>query len=167
MDIVIRQATTADAPALDALHKESRLAAYPDIVEPHLLEHLATADLAERWTERLSSEPPPDVFVATRNNTPVGYCMLVPAEDRVAELTRMSVSPEAWGTGVGSALTRHALDHLRRDRWTTVVLWVLVRNEAAQAFYRTLGFEPDGATQVDSWTGLTQVRMRLSLALQH
>ncbi len=110
------------------------------------------------------------MLVATCGGRLVGYCMvLLPSDDEdsggvVAELTRMSVRPEVWGSGVGTALMNETVDLLRRDCWRAMSLWILERNARARAFYSGFGCELDGAQMIDPWSGQTQVRMRLTLA---
>lgn len=169
MAVSVRRAVFDDAEAIAALHGAARMAAYRDFVSEELLHRTFGADLAAIWEERLGADEPPVVLVAERDGQLVGYCMLVmPSDDEdsagvVAELMRMSVSPEDWDSGVGTALTNEAVDLLRREGWEAVSLWVLERNSRACAFYSALGFELDGAESIDPWSGQTQVRMRLPL----
>jgi GNAT superfamily N-acetyltransferase len=68
--------------------------------------------------------------------------------DRVGEIRAMYADPSAWSTGVGSALMRASMDHLRGCGQVDVTLWVLEDNLRARAFYERWGFRPDGARQV-------------------
>lgn len=92
-----------DAADIAAIHAAARLVGYRDFVSDELLSRTFKADFVGLWKERLGADEPPVVLVATRGGRLVGYCMvLLPSEDEdsggeVAELTRMSVRPEAWG----------------------------------------------------------------------
>ncbi|HYB26965.1 MAG TPA: GNAT family N-acetyltransferase [Solirubrobacteraceae bacterium] len=172
--VSVRRAVLEDAAAIAAVHAAARIAGYRDFVSEELLRSAFSADTAaiwkERWKERLGAKVPPVVLVAVRGDQLAGYCMLLlPSDDEdsrgvVAELTRMSVIPEAWGSGVGTVLMNETLDLVRRAGWEAMSLWVLNRNLRAQAFYSRFGFEPDGAEMIDAWCGQTEVRMRLPLA---
>jgi ribosomal protein S18 acetylase RimI-like enzyme len=169
MAISVRRAVFDDAAAIAAVHAAARIVGYRDFVSEELLDSTFSADLAAIWEQRLGMDEPPVVLVAVRAEQLIGYCMLsLPSNDEdscgmVAELTRMSVIPEAWASGVGSALMNETLDLLRRGGWKEVSLWVLERNRRARAFYTRFGFEVDGAETIDPWSGQAQVRMRLPL----
>ena len=173
MVISVRRAVFDDAAGIASVHAEARLVGYRGFVSDELLESTFSRDLTALWVERLGVEEPPVVLVATREEELAGYCMLVlPSEDtdtagRVAELTRMSVTPDAWRSGVGTALVNEAIRSLQCDGWTALSVWVLERNLGAIEFYSSLGFKADGAQTTDPWTGQTEVRMRLPLTSAH
>lgn len=75
-----------------------------------------------------------------------------PAE---TELFMIYVLEEHYGTGLGKDLTDAAIGD------AAALVWVLQGNERAIAFYRKLGFEPDGATEQlsERWDGLHEIRM--------
>lgn len=122
-----------------------------------------------RWSERLNSDQLPPVRVATRDGAIVGLCIVAtPSRDDdtgedVAEIVAMNVSPEAWRSGVGTALMTDALDRFRRDGWRVVSLWVVDGNDRAQKFYEQFGFEFDGASATHEPSGARELRMRLTL----
>ena len=68
-------------------------------------------------------------LVAERATEPVGFCsMTTPSRDDDAaettcEVAAIYVAPQAWRTGVGSALLATALHDVRQDRWHEVTLW--------------------------------------------
>jgi ribosomal protein S18 acetylase RimI-like enzyme len=169
MATLVRRAVVEDAPQIAALHAAARLAAYGDFISPELLSATFSGDFTELWAQRLGADEPPVVLVAVRGGELVGYCMLLlPSDDDdsdgvVPEITRMSVSPHAWRSGIGSALLDEAISALRRDGWDGISLWVLERNVHAQAFYTAFGFRVDGGEMIDEWSGQPQVRMRLDL----
>jgi ribosomal protein S18 acetylase RimI-like enzyme len=169
MGVVVRRAVVDDAAGIAAAHAAARLVAYRDFLGHELLSGTFSADKTAIWRARLAAEQPPVVFVAIRDAQVLGYCMvLTPSEDEdsggvVAELTRMSVIPDAWRSGVGTALVSESLGFLRQSGWATASLWVLEQNARARSFYAGIGFELDGAETVDPWSGQLQVRMRLEL----
>lgn len=170
MAVSVRRAVFDDAAAIAAVHAAARMVGYRDFVSEELLRRTFSADLAAIWADRLGADQPPVVLVAVHSGQLVGYCMVVmPSDDAdsrgvVAELTRMSVSPEAWGSGVGTALMNETVDLLQREGWEAMSLWVLEHNRRARAFYSGFGFELDGAETIDPWSAQPQVRMCLPLA---
>lgn len=71
------------------------------------------------------------------------------------ELHMVYVLAEAYGTGLGRQLVERAIGE------APALLWVLEDNPRAVAFYRKLGFEPDGAREQlsENWNNLTEIRM--------
>lgn len=71
------------------------------------------------------------------------------------ELSMLYVLEEYYGTGLGRALTDAAIGD------SAACVWVLEGNERAIAFYRKLGFEPDGTAEQlsERWNGLNEIRM--------
>lgn len=80
-------------------------------------------------------------------------------------ITAVYVDPDQWQRGHGRALATAAESAAGREGFEQLVLWVLHTNDAAFAFYATLGFAPDGAERTDSQLGveLRVVRYRLRL----
>jgi ribosomal protein S18 acetylase RimI-like enzyme len=68
--------------------------------------------------------------------------------EQVGEIYVLYVHPDAWRQGIGSALLDRAMNHLRTDRFTEAVLWVLDGNRQAMRFYEAAGFETDGVRKV-------------------
>ncbi|WP_209067021.1 GNAT family N-acetyltransferase [Arthrobacter pigmenti] len=71
------------------------------------------------------------------------------------ELFMIYVLEEHYGTGLGQALADAVIGN------AAACVWVLDGNERAIAFYRKLGFEPDGAKEQlsERWNGLNDIRM--------
>jgi ribosomal-protein-alanine N-acetyltransferase len=61
-----------------------------------------------------------------------------------AEVLTIAVEPDARKRGLGRALLARALDELRTHGVASVFLEVAVKNTAAQALYRALGFTACG-----------------------
>ena len=54
------------------------------------------------------------------------------------------VLPEWRGQGIGRRLAEHTLEFARANGYEKIVIYVRAGNTGAQAFYRSLGFEPRG-----------------------
>lgn len=86
-----------------------------------------------------------------------GFCMVGgPREDDAPvpqELGALNVLAEFHGTGVARLL----VDATLGDR--PAYLWVVRQNLRAQAFYRKLGFAPDGGSKRDETLECDEIRM--------
>ncbi len=85
------------------------------------------------------------------------------AAETICEITAIYVAPQAWRTGIGSALLAAALHDVRQDRWQEVTLWVFAANAGAVAFYNGFGFMTDGAESHHEPSGQIEIRLRTSL----
>ena len=91
------------------------------------------------------------------DQNPVGWLTVGPGRDASppvpTEIWSLYVAPERQGKGVA----RKLLQHLPADR--AAYLWVLSGNDRAIAFYRSVGFETDGATK--GFEGLDALELRM------
>jgi ribosomal protein S18 acetylase RimI-like enzyme len=81
---------------------------------------------------------------------------------RVAELFGMWVEPAARGTGVAWRLVDAAAVEARRQSRTHLMLWVVVDNGRAVAFYSSYGFRPSDSRRPVR-TDQTQTEMAMVL----
>jgi GNAT superfamily N-acetyltransferase len=169
MPTTIRDALLDDAGALAELHANAWLTAYRGLMSDEALDAISVKAWTTRWAERLRRDELTPVRVAVRGTRVVGFCVTATpsrdddTEDDVAEIVALNVAPDAWRSGVGTALMVDALDRLRREGWRGVSLWILTGNARAESFYRRLGFEYDGAKATDDDDGAHELRMRLLL----
>ena len=71
-----------------------------------------------------------------------GFGPLVGEADHVCELQKMYLLPAGRGLGAGRALITHCLDAARSAGYTQMYLETLRSMTAAQALYRSVGFQP-------------------------
>ena len=74
------------------------------------------------------------------------------------ELRALFVHPSSWRSGVGRAPGGGALEGLRGMGYECVTLWSVRDNDRVTAFYESLGFRRDGATQLRESPGGAEVR---------
>jgi [ribosomal protein S18]-alanine N-acetyltransferase len=79
-------------------------------------------------------------LVAVRDSAVVGYAVVLIAAGE-AELANLAVSKSARRNRIGRELLTAALDGVGRLNVSMVYLEVRASNEAAQALYRSLGFQ--------------------------
>lgn len=166
----VRPAAGSDAAAIARVHVASWNAAYRGVIADEALDALTEERLASEWRAEIERPEVQGVTVAVVEDDDglAGYARYGPARDddlhpdRDAEVYGFYLHPDRWGKGAGRALMEHVRDDLRRRGFDVVTLWVVQVNERAQAFYRALGFEPDGRDD-KLCIGAPEFRYRASL----
>ena len=85
--------------------------------------------------------------VAVVDQRPVGFIVVDTSwRDRngrqVGEIHELAVDPAYWGKGIARQLLAAGLAHIRGQGLRHAGLWVGIKNERAQRFYRRAGFRP-------------------------
>lgn len=141
-EITVREGGPADAPAVAALHADSRRTAYAGLVPAEALGDGLPARRLEIWELRLTAdyggpEHTPVLLLAEEpGGAPVGFAYLVPEPDGRVLLDNLHVRPGRTGGGIGARLLRAALD---RAAPAALRLEVLRDNHRAIAFYEREG----------------------------
>lgn len=164
---MIRPASEADAPAISRLHLRVAWDAWVDIVDHDILGAQSAEADEPGWRGRIASNT---AWVWDQAGEVAGYAEVGAANDDDAPPSRghlfhLYVAPEAQGAGVGSALLRTAVDHLRGVGFAEATLWVFTANEQARRFYTAAGWVDDPAAVMpagDEWWA-PSVRLRTSL----
>lgn len=167
----IRDAVTADAKEIEAVHYSSREAAYGERVPEWPPSGPDQAGRIARW-ERWLANTEISCLVRETGGSIVGFCTVRPSPDAdadrsaVAEMPTLYVRPDAWRKGHGRALCAAGLERAVERGFRGLTLWVLEVNTPACAFYEAFGFRFDGVTKIDmsSRDGLVARRYRLDLA---
>jgi GNAT superfamily N-acetyltransferase len=150
----IRTATAADVSAIVRFQTDSWREAYRTLVPLDYLDRVSAADREIRWRERLVSGAR-QVALAELDETLVGVVSWSDGtEAGVAplELKSLYVATAQHGTGLASRLLNHAIGA------APAYLWVFAANSRARAFYAKHGFRPDGTHQIDTDTGVPELR---------
>ena len=95
-------------------------------------------DLADRMAEPWFD--PRGFFVATINDTMVGFHWTKQHQDQLGEVYVLGVTPSAAGRGLGKALLVTGLRSLQQRGSTRVELYVEADHRAAIELYLTYGF---------------------------
>ena len=80
------------------------------------------------------------VFMAYLGHQAVGCVALIPMGNGVYELSKMAVSPEQRGLGIGRRLLQHAVTHAKRIGAKSLFLGSNSRLENAVHLYESIGF---------------------------
>jgi ribosomal protein S18 acetylase RimI-like enzyme len=190
--VVIRSASTVDAPQISAVMRDSWFAAYEGIIAHQVIDQVTAPDGGARVRQSFRTRPWQRVIAAVaRHPRPaagteaaphiVGYASFGPERDvlgtswphprtaagtqgRVAELYALYVRPAWWSTGTGRALMDHVLARVSSAGYRCITLWVLEDNARARRFYERAGFAPDDARHVlGDLGGITEIRYRRAL----
>ena len=143
--IVLREASTADAPALLALKRQLDQETSFMLLEPDE----RAADVAERRSEleRIVAAPNSVVIVATSGETLLGYVELSGGafrrNARTAELV-IGVAAAASGQGVGARLLARAEAWARLHGLHRIELTVMAHNARTARVYERHGFQLEG-----------------------
>ena len=161
--LIWRVPVLGDAGALGRLHHQAWVDAYGDRLPSDRFERWTVADAVAKWEGILRAPEVPDqvrLAVFADDSEAVAWIVVGaarPLDDlapvRARELWGIYLAREQYGTGLAHAL----VDHLLGD--DPAQLWVAERNARAEAFYRKVGFERDGAHATHEPSGLLEVRM--------
>jgi GNAT superfamily N-acetyltransferase len=186
---MIRSASTADAPQIADVMRDSWFAGYDGIIAPAMIDQATAPDGGARVRQSFRIRPWQRMIAAVaRGPAPagatriVGYASFGPERDvldtpwpypltpagskrEVAELYALYVHPAWWSTGTGRALMDHVLTKVHAAGYADITLWVLEANARARRFYGLAGFAPDGARHMlDDLGGVTEIRYRRALS---
>ena len=110
-------------------------AAFADHPEQALIDSDDLADrMAESWFD------PKGFFIATINDTMVGFHWTKQHQDQLGEVYVLGIAPSAAGGGLGKALLLTGLRSLQERGSTRVELYVEADNRAAVELYLSYGF---------------------------
>ncbi|MFH1330130.1 MAG: GNAT family N-acetyltransferase [Actinomycetota bacterium] len=167
--VALRDALPTDAAVMADLMVRAWRATFVGLVPDALREGQRAEPRVCYWEERLPSAPPGRTWVAERGGRVVGLTHLGPSRDpdapNAGELYAMYVEPEVVGTGAGRALMVAAMEWFRSGPWDEAILWTLPGDHRAARFYRSWGWEPDGAVKTGHTPlgDLDEVRYRIDL----
>lgn len=159
--MILRSATPADAPALSELARDSFVAAFGHLYQPHDLEaFLAEHRSAEKYCTQLA-DPATRVQLAEHEGKLAAYCLIAfdhhyqerpePRPERPVFLSQLYCAGHATGLGLGAALMDWAITEARANGADAMQLSVFSENYGAQRFYRRYGFEH--VADIDFWVG--------------
>jgi GNAT superfamily N-acetyltransferase len=146
---VIRGAAAGDAPTIARIYVESWNAGFGSLMPRRELD----SELVARWRSDLGAPLPQRWWLATRDDSAVGFAGIGPSRDPIdpglGELDTIAVAVSQWRTGVGRALMAHALQHLAADGYREALLWTLASYPRGAAFYESMGWRSNGAVRAE------------------
>jgi GNAT superfamily N-acetyltransferase len=155
MMIVLKPAAEEDARAIAEISVATWRAAFRGAVPDAILDGLSVDEREADFRRILSSSanPPECTEVASEDGKIVGFVIFGASRDEDApagtrEIYAIYVREECWNRGIGHLLLDHARASLAESGSTRLTLWTLAGVEKTIRFYRSSGFEADGATKI-------------------
>lgn len=150
-DIHIRDARTADIPALAALGEQTFAGTFRHLYSAKNLQTFLTEFHSEAFYARVLQDPEQRVFVVDDGGTLAGYILLKPDSlpcdpPRVdaLEISRLYLLDTHRSKGLGSRLMGAALDYAQAKNFSEITLSVYSENYGAHRFYERYGFSKIG-----------------------
>jgi diamine N-acetyltransferase len=152
VEISIRPATAADAPALALVGQSTFLETYSTVLPASDILAHCTHEHGQARYEAWFGQPDYSFWVAeiAATGVAVGYAMLsppdlpVPLEPGDLEIKRIYLLSRFQGGGVGARLMAAALEAARAAGARRVLLGVYGENASAKSFYARQGFTQAG-----------------------
>lgn len=107
-------------------------------------------------------DPGGEIYMAVVSGLAAGTVALIPAGDGVLELTKMAVSPEFQGMGIGDALMARCIEHARNTGVHTIWLESHTKLAPALSLYRKHGFV-ETPKDPNSLYSRADIRMQLAI----
>ena len=146
----VRNAVLEDMKLLGHIMSVSFHSAFAGFISQQTLDVCAQEDTCAALLEGL--------FREGKLHFLIGGCsgMLVwQRADDGAEILAIHSMPESWGTGLGQAMLKAALEQIGDG---PVYLWVFEENKRARRFYEKHGFRWDGSRRISEFDGAAEVR---------
>ncbi len=161
LELLIRRAHRDEATELAELQLRTVLVAYVGIF-PSEAPVPTVASLSADWTAALKAST---AFVAVVDDEIIGVVLAGAdaADARAGHLSRLYVSPEMSGRGIGTRLYQTCLQELAEIGFTEATLWVLEHNERVRRWYERLGWQATGERKTVYGPGrIDDLRYRLT-----
>ncbi len=155
-NMFIRKAELADASKLAEIHILAWQAAYIGQMPKDFLAGLNIEKRTLDWQGWISEPGLGTTIVVEDLGEPKGFCVFGPTRDKdlsidnAGEILVLNVHPIYWRYGYGKCLCDSVLNEAKNRNWNTLTLWMLKENSRANSFYKSLGFERDGAERIES-----------------
>jgi GNAT superfamily N-acetyltransferase len=160
-DADVRVAEPSDAAEIARIQLTTWRSAYADLLPPEVLADLDSTETEREWRQTVLSGPA-SVLVATEGRWTVGLCAAGPAPEpetlaadgtppadaaTVALVSTLLVEPR-WGRrGHGGRLLAAMAQRLAAGGATRGITWIPEADTASLAFFRGVGWNPDGTVR--------------------
>ncbi|SDP45391.1 Acetyltransferase (GNAT) domain-containing protein [Actinopolyspora xinjiangensis] len=160
-DAEVRTAIAADAAEIARIQLGTWRSAYSELLPPGVLDELTEDTAEQQWREAIE-ENSTTVLLATEGDWSVGFCAggtaptgetaaadgSVPEDANSTVLVSTLLVEPRWGRrGHGGRLLGTLAQQLRQAGNTRGISWIPEADEASMAFYRGVGWEPDGTVR--------------------
>jgi len=152
----IRKAELSDVSKIAEIHVLAWQTAYIGHMPKDFLAGLSIEKRIIEWQVWINEPGPGTTIVVEDFDEPKGFCVFGPTRDNdlsvesVGEILALNVHPTYWRHGYGKCLCDSVLNEAKNRNWNSLTLWMLKENNRANSFYKSLGFERDGAERIES-----------------
>jgi GNAT superfamily N-acetyltransferase len=154
--------------AVARVHVSAWQSGYRGLLPDEYLDALRPEDRAAAYTYADTRPASPHTLLAVDGGDVLGFATCAPSHDPDrpfhGELLGLYVNPDHWNSGVGRALLAAARDRLAQTH-EDAILWALVGNERAHAFYRRDGWFQDGMRRIGGSWGARYEEIRFERTL--
>lgn len=147
MAYTIEIAAPADAGGLAALHHLSHTKSFAAFASLEWVRSRKLEAYLSQWRDNLNKDnlsrkdQKSRTWVALVDGRIVGMVRISPmAEEGLAQLTSMHVSPDHQGQGIGGSLMKTAEEFIREAGYRRAILGVIAANRRARALYEKSGW---------------------------
>lgn len=163
MQVSLRRATAADAPAIAQVRIDSWRATYRGMIPDAYLDGMKLEESVALWTKVLGAGSDKIcVFVAESAGEVIGFAsgMLLsePKFGLDAELSSIYLKQDCQRSGLGRRLVQEVAQVCGERGASGLLVWVIAGNAGARKFYEALGAE-QMIEQEFSWDGLDMVEV--------
>jgi GNAT superfamily N-acetyltransferase len=147
----MRRGRIDDAEAIARIHVEAYEKSLGEVVSREVLDRAASGR-HPMWVALLSQPPMGQAVFVHEDDKVIGFISAGPSRERdpaAGEVYALFVYSSRWGSGIGDALLKCGLDHLRSLELTDARLWVLDKNDRARTFYEKRGWVDTGQVRED------------------
>jgi GNAT superfamily N-acetyltransferase len=145
VDFELRAARETDIVAIRACYLRSWRAAYAGFLPPDVVDAVAEQRRSFDWGRGIGADTS-TVLVAVDDDRVLGVVqadeILPPPRDR-PEIVMLYVDPDAWGSGVATALLHHGVAWIAGRGHRDARLRVVEAHTRARRFYEREGWTPD------------------------
>lgn len=157
--IEVRSASNPDAAALGAIMSASFQSAFSTFISRETLNTCAKEEPCIQLMEHLLNEGKMHFLLGSlRGKESAELVWSDGSTPDTAEIQAIHSLPESWGSGLGAAILRKALEDMAASGKHTVALWAFKENHRARRFYEKHGFTHDGTERISEFDGALEMR---------
>lgn len=152
---MLRDGVPGDADAIERIRIAAWQVAYQEFMPGDFLSNLNALQNVDGLRKRLSSQDHDfSVSVVETDDSVVAFAIMgkprYEAPGDIVELWALNVQPEYWRKGIGSQLTKRAIESARVAGFKNIELWCINGNQPAETAYKQAGFSPTGKERTSS-----------------
>lgn len=146
---MIRRLKKQDIEDIALTHLLSWQLGFKNILSDSLLQGLTKDEFLNIWLHIIKNKKRSN-FVALSDKKPIAFVSFGPSQEsiNVAEVYGIYVNPNFWRQGHGNLLMKKALTEISNDSYSSVILWVMTKNNSARQFYEKNGFKKSLETRI-------------------